>query len=123
MLYWYWKGVLCPDRKISEYCRQLYFDLTTEAKIYFDGETIKEGRFKDYSRSTQETYDYYNDKIKELSRKTPGIPITIDYEITVDEDIPSMIHTVEYLNGKGRQTDVRMREVIPGGEPINETPY
>jgi len=122
MLYWFMKGAESPDREIREYCRQLFFDLTTEAKRYFDGETTREGRFVDYSRSTQETYNYYNDKIKELSRKAPSIPITIDYEIVVDEDVIPMVHTVEYLNGKARETGIHPREVMTG-EPINETPY
>ena len=110
MLYWYLKGVMCPDAEVRQYCLQLYFDLTTTG-----------GSIKDFSQSTQATYDYYHNKIKELSRKTPDVPITIDYEIVVDEDVINMIHSVEYLNGKGTKNGIRPKEVM--GEPINETPY
>ena len=109
MLYWYMVRVGCSNRDIREYCCQLYFDLT-----HTDG-------FKDYSRSTQATYDYYHNKIKELSRITPGVHIAIDYRITVDEDAIDMIHTIEYLNGEDRETGIRPEEATR--EPINEIPY
>lgn len=99
MIHWDMHKITCPDEEIRLRCDVLYDNITNPdyLKDYLKGD-----------RNTKAEYDDYNNKIKELSRENPGIPITIIYlikatpEFIRGEDDLFVVHEVEYLNGKAK---------------------